>query len=136
MKEFRIPLALFAVLANIVGMSVPTSAALADAKTLGEAIRGLREAQGLTLRSLAEKVGVTPPFLSDLEHDRRKTDRLEKFAQVLGVSLNVLQQFDTRISAELKDWLGENPQLLSLLRDFKSSGRPVPIDRLRLLLHK
>lgn len=113
---------------------MPTSLVPADAKTLGEAIRGLREAQGLTLRSLAEKVGVTPPFLSDLEHDRRKTDRLEKFAEVLGVSVDVLQQFDTRVSAEMKDWLGANPQLLALLREFQSSGRPVPMDRLKLLL--
>lgn len=107
----------------------------ADVKTLGEAIRSLREAQGLTLRSLAEKVGVTPPFLSDLEHDRRKTDRLDKFAQVLGVTLEELQKFDTRVSPDLKDWLGANPQLLAILRDFKSTGRPVPLDRLRLLLH-
>lgn len=126
-------LALFAFLANIGEMSVTMFLVPADVKTLGEAIRRLREAQGMTLRALAEKVGVTPPFLSDLEHDRRKTDRLDRFAEVLGTPIEELQRLDTRISSEMKDWLGENPQLLAMLREFKSSGRPVPIDQLRLL---
>lgn len=104
-----------------------------DAKTLGEAIRCLREERGMTLRGLAEKVGVTAPFLSDLEHNRRKTDRLEKFAEVLGVRLEDLQRLDTRVTSDLRDWLAENPQLLDVLRAFKASGRPLPISQLQTL---
>jgi len=107
-----------------------------EAATLGEAIRSLREAQGMTLRGLAEKVGVTPPFLSDLEHDRRKTDRLEKFAEVLGASVEDLRRLDTRVTSDLKDWLGANPDLLDVLRTLKSSGRPLPIKQLRALTQK
>ena len=113
-------------------MSATTHQIPSDVKTLGEAIRRLREAQGMTLRSLAEKVGVTPPFLSDLEHDRRKTDRLERFAEVLSVELESLQAFDTRVTSEMKEWLTENPELLVLLREIHSSGRPIPLEALRM----
>jgi transcriptional regulator with XRE-family HTH domain len=99
-------------------------------KTLGEAVRVLRESQGLTLRALAEKVGVSAPFLSDLEHGRRQTDRHEDLASALGVSAEALRDLDSRVAPELKDWLAENPKLIALLKDMRNSGRPVPLEAL------
>jgi transcriptional regulator with XRE-family HTH domain len=103
-------------------------------KSLGEAIRLLRDAQGLTLRALAERVGVSAPFLSDLEHGRRQTDRYEELARALNVSVDELRELDSRVSPELKEWLAENPKLVVLLKDMQSSGRPVPLEALRSTL--
>ena len=58
-----------------------SKAILEKASSLGEAIRQLRELRGLTLRELATSVGVSAPFLSDLEHNRRRTDKLDVFAR-------------------------------------------------------
>jgi transcriptional regulator with XRE-family HTH domain len=90
--------------------------------TFGEAVRYLREKRGLTLRALAGKVGVSPPFLSDLEHNRRSTDKQDELARALGVAPDVLKKLDNRFS-DLKEWLSANPELATLLRDIRSSGK-------------
>jgi len=58
--------------------------ALAMAR-VGDELRRLREKKGLTLRSLAKQVGVSAPFLSDVEHGRRRLTRLDDVARVLGI---------------------------------------------------
>jgi transcriptional regulator with XRE-family HTH domain len=64
----------------------------------GEKLRELREAKGLSLRELAEKVGCSAAFLSDVELGRRHTsDQLfVKIAQVLGIPVAELRTYDTR----------------------------------------
>ena len=55
----------------------------------GEYLTQLREAKDVTLRELARKIGVSAPFLSDVEKNRRApltAERLEKVAAVLGLS--------------------------------------------------
>jgi len=52
---------------------------------IGEAVRELREERGITLRALAKTLNLSPPFLSDLEHGRRRMPRVEDFANALGV---------------------------------------------------
>jgi transcriptional regulator with XRE-family HTH domain len=92
-------------------------------ETVGDAVRFLREKQGLTLRALAKAVGVSAPFLSDLEHNRRRTDKIDKFAEELGIEETVLRRFDSRVEPELKEWLESNPEVVELLRDARASGR-------------
>jgi len=67
-------------------------------KTLAQRIRELREEKDLSLRELARKLGVSAPFLSDVELGRRNpSDKvLARLAQVLGASADELRQFDTR----------------------------------------
>jgi len=124
-------LALSAYLANMEWMNDEKRHLPPGVKTLGEAVRLLREDQGSTLRALAEKVGVSAPFLSDLEHGRRQTDRYEKLADALNVPVDEIRTLDARITPDLKDWLAENPKLVVLLKDIRSSGRPVPLEALR-----
>lgn len=55
----------------------------------GEYLTQLREAKDVTLRELARKIGVSAPFLSDVEKNRRApltAERLEKVVAVLGLS--------------------------------------------------
>src|SRR5437660_507934 len=97
--------------------------------TLGEAIRFLREQRGMSLRDLAERVGVSAPFLSDLERNRRATDRLEQLADTLGVPAGTLRQFDTRLTPDVRDWIASSPGVSALLREMKKSG--MSVDELR-----
>jgi transcriptional regulator with XRE-family HTH domain len=54
---------------------------------VGDEVRRLREKKGLTLRGLADKVGLSAPFLSDVEHGRRRLSRLDAMAKALGVKV-------------------------------------------------
>jgi transcriptional regulator with XRE-family HTH domain len=90
--------------------------------TLGEAVRFVREARGLTLRELARRIGVSAPFLSDIEHNRRSTEKLGDIARALDVPAEELTRFDTRISPDVKEWIVSNPGISRLLRDMKDSG--------------
>ena len=87
-----------------------------EVTTLGEAIRYLRERRKVTLRWLARQVGISPPFLSDLEHNRRNTDRLPDMEKALDVPPGTLGQFDGHLTKDLAEWLKDNPKLVELLR--------------------
>jgi transcriptional regulator with XRE-family HTH domain len=91
-------------------------------KSLGEAIRYLREQHGMTLRALARKVGLSAPFISDMEHNRRNTEKLPLIAEVLGVSVKELRRFDSRLPEDVKDWISANPEVVELLKDMQASG--------------
>jgi transcriptional regulator with XRE-family HTH domain len=66
----------------------------------GEAIRAIREGKGVSLRSLATAVDVSPSSLSRIERGERGrryiTDStlLGRIADHLGVSLSALQKAD------------------------------------------
>ncbi len=55
-------------------------------------IRVWREYRGLTQQQVAEKAGISKPYLSQLESGKRKgtTEALSAVARALGVSLEVL----------------------------------------------
>jgi transcriptional regulator with XRE-family HTH domain len=93
--------------------------------TLGEAIRYVREQRGLSLRELARRVGVSAPFLSDVERNRRATDKLAEVARALGVSLTELERFDSRLPPDIKEWIASSPGVSSLLRELRDSGMDV-----------
>lgn len=60
-----------------------------EEKSFGEYLSQLREAKDVTLRELARKIGVSAPFLSDVEKGRRApltAERLELVASVLGLN--------------------------------------------------
>lgn len=80
--------------------------------TLGERIRELREAKDLSLRELATKLGLSAPFVSDIELGRRYPSEkvLKDIAKILGSSVEALQKYDTRAPVEdLKRLASSNP---------------------------
>lgn len=88
-------------------------------KTLGDRIRELREEKDLSLRELAKKIKVTPPFLSDVELGKRfpSDENLALIADELDTSLESLKQFDTRLPVEeMKRKAAQNPELGVLFR--------------------
>jgi transcriptional regulator with XRE-family HTH domain len=92
-------------------------------KTLGAAVRFLRERKGTSLRQLAAQVGVSASFLSDLERNRRSTDKLQELATALEINVEVLHTFDGRMGSDLKEWIATNPGMVAVLREMFVSGR-------------
>jgi transcriptional regulator with XRE-family HTH domain len=87
-----------------------------EVTTLGEALRYLRERRKVTLRWLAREVGVSAPFISDLEPNRRNTDKLPEMEKALDVPPGTLQRLDGHVTKDLAEWLKDNPKLVELLR--------------------
>lgn len=82
--------------------------------TLGKRIRELRDKADFSLRELAKKIGISSPFLSDIELERRfpSEEILAKLAAALRVSLNDLKQYDTREPmADIKRLMDSDPKL-------------------------
>src|SRR5690349_4900920 len=83
-------------------------------RSLGEVIRELREKADMSLRELAKKIDVSPPFLSDVELGRRypSDETFQKMAKALNVSVNELKKYDHRDSvADIKRLIENNPSL-------------------------
>lgn len=90
-----------------------------EARTFGEALRWARKQRDMTLRQLGEAIGVSAPFLCDIEHDRRQTNRVEQLSRALGVELSDLERRQG-VTEDLTDWLARNPKLVALLRDIRA----------------
>lgn len=72
--------------------------------TFGEEIKQLREAKGLTQKALAEAVGISPPFLSQIEAGIRQgtsnASQLFAFADALGVPVEHFRPFILDVPAD------------------------------------
>jgi transcriptional regulator with XRE-family HTH domain len=85
-----------------------------DRSFSGPTTHQLRDKADLSLRELANKVGISSPFLSDIELGRRfpSEEILAKLANALSVSLEDLQQYDNRGPiADLKRLMDSDPKL-------------------------
>src|SRR6266403_563841 len=81
--------------------------------SLGQRIRELRDKADLSLRGLAKRIGISSPFLSDIELGRRfpSEEILAKLAGALEVSPDELKQYDTRAPiADLKRLMDSDPR--------------------------
>ena len=61
--------------------------------TMGERLRAAREARGLTIRALADQIGVQHPYIAKIEAGRHpviNTKNLIKLCRELGVSADWL----------------------------------------------
>jgi transcriptional regulator with XRE-family HTH domain len=71
---------------------------MASESPLGEFIRRQRELQALSMRQLAELVGISKPYLSQIEHGLREPSErvLEALAENLELSAEVLHEQTSR----------------------------------------
>lgn len=63
-------------------------------KNFGEFITKKREEKQITLREMAKKLDISPPYLSDVEKDRRNPFELEKLEQLSNI-LNLSEEEKT-----------------------------------------
>lgn len=96
--------------------------------TLGEIIQKARKAKRMTMRALAQEIGVSAPFLCDVEHNRRALtdERIAQVAKVLGIDKRKLHAANG-LSRDLKSWIRDNPELAELLNTARETNRPVII---------
>src|SRR6266436_1398951 len=79
-------------------------------KTFGQIITAARKRAGLTQKEVAESIRredgrkVLPPFLNDLEHDRRYPPEnavIEQLAEILKISSDVLYFYAKRLPSDV-----------------------------------
>lgn len=108
-------------------------------QSLGQKLRELRDKLDLSLRECASQIGVSAPFLSDIELGRRmpSDDVLIRMAKVLKIDLTDLRQYDMREPmAELKRMMDTDPRVGFAFRtavEQMKEGRLTPeevVDRL------
>lgn len=84
--------------------------------TIGSQIRARRDSLGISLRELAKRIGISPPFLSDIERGRRmpSQERLAVIGGILNFKPHELAAYDFRGDLELfKSDLEREPELAS-----------------------
>ena len=98
-------------------------------ETFGSYLKSLRLAKGMGLRTFAEKLGVQPSNLSDIEHGKktppRDPERLAQIAQILGIQRNSeewgklhdlsIADSPERIAPDLVEYSEKNSQVIPLL---------------------
>jgi transcriptional regulator with XRE-family HTH domain len=91
--------------------------------TLGKLIKTTRDGKGMTVRAFAAAIEVAPPFVTDMEADRRRPgpEVLARIAAVLEIPEEQLQAVDPRLTPEVKEWIAEEPRVSSLLRQLRDA---------------
>ena len=96
----------------------------------GTFVRNRRTELGITLRDMAEKLGISPAYLSDIEKGNRKAplDHLEQLAALLCVEESEMEFFVDLSGCthsnwpELNEYLAENKGARDFMRLAKNMG--------------
>lgn len=105
----------------------------APKKTFGQTLREKRVAKGFSLRKFAEKVKVSPTYLSQVEQDKvapPTADRVRTMAEELGESVDEWTALAGRLTEDLPDIIHEAP---SAVPDLLRAIRGLTPDQLREL---
>jgi transcriptional regulator with XRE-family HTH domain len=89
-----------------------------DESSFGEYIRRQRELHELTMRQLADMVGISNPYLSQIERGLREPSErvLEAIADNLEMSAETLKRYKTRAADEA----GEEPAVVAAIKADKA----------------
>lgn len=87
-------------------------------ETFGAAVRRQRLAKGLGVRELARALGLSAPYISDIEYDRRVPSEtvLRALAGALGADADDLMALSGRLGDEATDYLRRTPAARELVR--------------------
>ena len=89
-------------------------------KNFGAKIRALREAQQISLRKFADKVGISPTYLSKVERDEFPPpgeETVKKFAMALNQNPDELLALAGKVSSDLPAIIQQRPrEMASFLR--------------------
>lgn len=94
-------------------------------KTFGDTIRGMRQARGIGLRSAAERIGISPAYLSRVERDKERPpspDVVKRLATLLGGDADILFRLAESTDPDLAEYLRDVPAAARFLRTAKAAG--------------
>ena len=88
-------------------------------KTIGSHIRSIRKSKKLTLKDLAEKSGLSIPYLSDIERDavNPSLQTLKALAKALDLSLPEIVDFNNELEHRL---IRENQRLRKVIENIRN----------------
>ena len=84
--------------------------------SFGEYLTQLREAKDVTLRELARKIGVSAPFLSDVEKNRRAPLTAERLEKVAAEMYDMAGKQRNAIAPDLPEYIMEREYVSAALR--------------------
>ena len=97
-------------------------------RTFGSYIREKRINIGLGQRELANKVGIAPSYLNDIEKNKRSAPKnavIKKISLILKVNLDLLNDLagvsKKTMPPDIIDYLEKNPKVISLIRSVKNN---------------
>lgn len=89
------------------------------AKAFGETIREMREAQGMGLRTAAERLGISPAYLSRVERGKERPPRpdlVKRMATLLGGDPDLLFRLAESTDPDLAEYIHRIPNVPEFLR--------------------
>jgi len=89
------------------------------AKSFGEIIREMREAQDMGLRAAAERLGISPAYLSRIERGKErppKPDVIKRLATLLGGDPDLLFRLAESTDPDLAEYIHLMPNVPEFLR--------------------
>ena len=107
--------------------------------SFGATIRALREAQKISLRKFAEKVDISPTYLSKIERDEfppPAEDVVRKFADALNQDHDELLALAGRVSSDLPEIIRERPRELATFLRSASDLSPEEMAKLTRYLER
>jgi HTH-type transcriptional regulator, competence development regulator len=92
--------------------------------SFGSHVRQLREAKGESLRSFAQRVEVSPAYISQIENDLKvpTEEFIGELAEALDEDFDVLLALTGRVSPELREVICKRPKLFAeIIRQLKNA---------------
>jgi transcriptional regulator with XRE-family HTH domain len=89
------------------------------AKAFGETIREMREAQNLGLRIAAERLGISPAYLSRIERGKERPPRpelIKKIARLVGADSDTLFRLAASTDPDIAEYMNLVPNVPEFLR--------------------
>ena len=103
-------------------------------KNFGSVLRATRVEKGFSLRKFAEKVGVSPTYLSLVETGQAPyqptVDRIKRMAELLDANADEWIQLAGRVSDELEEMNRDNPQMMPALLRIARNTPPEELAKL------
>ena len=89
------------------------------AKAFGQTIREMREAQDLGLRAAAERLGISPAYLSRIERGKErppKPELVKKIARLLGGDADLLFRLADSTDPDIVEYMNLVPNVPEFVR--------------------
>ena len=113
-------------------------------KNFGSFIRELRLKLGIGQRELADKIGIAPSYLNDIEKNKRtapKINVINKLSKLLNVEKNYLHDLagisKKGVAPDIGEFIESNPRIISLIRSIKENNlNEIQLDQIEKSINK